>query len=625
MIPWNGGEGQQASQIPRLINLLNMGGMPGMEDLSQDLQVGFQVLGELNAGAGWLPPADQKYSFPVAETAFKKNKRHYAIAKLQSKRVGLEWATMQAEPQSELQKGRMSGPYLAPQWWPTEALSIDDRPLMQLDDRDICRSFCFSVKQADKVRRCEDFRRSGHNSTVIAHDAAASSVWNFNRAADAITFLYRRLLATSVGHYVDDFIGIENHEIVHGGFESFAQLSRILGLRIKESKALAPDANQKVLGIDVTINEDGVVLAPHPKRCQKVLQTIAEVLSSNSLFGDEAQRLEGNLIFLTSTLFGQLGRLYARAHGHQRQDKSDQLSWPLRSALRTLQGLLREVHPRFAPRSLDQPAIVIYTDAYFVLHGRRTAISGLTGLPKQWSKSRCAGYENGWGYVIHFEGTTYYAAGRVPKWLLKKFCTRKAFIYFLEVLAQLIAFLSCLRFPSALRISFIDNTSGNFALRKGYCKDECICNMIALTWHLIASGEWHVHLEWAASALNISDQVSRHNLEDMRQLQATQDHPADEELFKILYWVAGDSEYAHGPELEDFLAISSQLPSAFRTGCVGGLAPVRHEKGRQIQPAAEDWTQAMRNAQPAVEKAQQRSQETLRRFDQKSTNMRKKQ
>lgn len=36
-------------------------------------------------------------------------------------------------------------------------------------------------------------------------------------------------------------------------------------------------------------------------------------------------------------------------------------------------------------------------------------------------------------------------------------------------------------------------------------------------------------------------------------------------------------------------------------------------------------TEAMRNAQPVVEKAQQRSQETLRRFDQKSANMRKKQ
>ena len=43
---------------------------------------------------------------------------------------------------------------------------------------------------------------------------AVSSVWNFNRAADGIMFLSRRLLATPLGHYVDDFIGVEPSALV---------------------------------------------------------------------------------------------------------------------------------------------------------------------------------------------------------------------------------------------------------------------------------------------------------------------------------------------------------------------------------------------------------------------------
>ena len=38
-------------------------------------------------------------------------------------------------------------------------------------DEQITASFCFSVVQGDKTRRCEDFKRSGLNDTVEVHDA----------------------------------------------------------------------------------------------------------------------------------------------------------------------------------------------------------------------------------------------------------------------------------------------------------------------------------------------------------------------------------------------------------------------------------------------------------------------
>lgn len=74
--------------------------------------------------------------------------------------------------------------------------------------------------------------------------------------------------------------------------------------------------------------------------------------------------------------------------------------------------------------------------------------------------------------MVHFGGTTLFSAGRIPTWVIKKYCTRKAYIYLLEVAAQFMGLLLCRSVQSTMVISFIDNTSGFFALRKGYCKHD---------------------------------------------------------------------------------------------------------------------------------------------------------
>jgi hypothetical protein len=58
-----------------------------------------------------------------------------------------------------------------------------------------------------------------------------------------MTFLARRLLGIAIGHYVDDFIAIEPHNLAASSFQQFTRFSRLLGLRMKESKALAPNPN----------------------------------------------------------------------------------------------------------------------------------------------------------------------------------------------------------------------------------------------------------------------------------------------------------------------------------------------------------------------------------------------
>jgi hypothetical protein len=244
----------------------------------------------------------------------------------------------------------------------------------------------FPVRDPDD---CYCVLMTPHGPILLRHHAmtfgAVSSVWNFNRAADAFTFLSRRLLATAVGHYVDDFIGVEPTSSVHSGYDQFTRLTRVLGLRMKEKKALSPAASQKVLGIVLTIETEQVTLAPHQDRCAKTPTTIQKAIQSNVLQSEVAHKLAGKLVFLTSTLFGQLGRaalqpLYARAQGLSQEGHGDQLNGPLRSALMTLQNLLQEIQPRVIPRKMQEPVVVIYSDAYFVLEGQ-TLSPGSDNIP----------------------------------------------------------------------------------------------------------------------------------------------------------------------------------------------------------------------------------------------------
>ena len=225
------------------------------------------------------------------------------------------------------------------------------------------------------------------------------------------------------------------------------------------------------------------------------------------------------------------------------------------------------------PKSCTVPIIVIYTDAYFVQDGQRFS-PGSTKLPTSWNKAKSPNLENGWGYVIHFKGETHFAAGRAPPWLLRQFCSRKAYIYFLEVLAQLVAFVSCRNLDSTHVISFIDNSSGFFALKKGYCRDEPICNLIAATWRLIANLRWHVHLEWVRSALNISDKVSRHEFGEMEMIEAKHDQVDTTKLFSILLNIAKNHDYTYGQSLNDILAVPLHQHEHLHTGKTVDLAPV---------------------------------------------------
>ena len=97
--------------------------------------------------------------------------------RLRRPRLDAEWSAMLAEVLEEKQAGRIEGPFEAHPSWGFESVSPDPtlHALLPMPSGPAYAAFAFSVIQEGsdgrrKVRRCEDYRRSLHNSTILAFD-----------------------------------------------------------------------------------------------------------------------------------------------------------------------------------------------------------------------------------------------------------------------------------------------------------------------------------------------------------------------------------------------------------------------------------------------------------------------
>ncbi|CAE7666505.1 rlmN1 [Symbiodinium sp. CCMP2592] len=473
-------------QIPPFIALLRGCGYKDCESLEEALTVGFPVTGRLERSPGWRMRLDDRYSAPICDSAFKSLNHGYVVDKLQRGRVDPAWHTLLQEVLQEVHLGRMRGPFQAPSHWPRRCVSVHSHSgfehCIPLEAHDIRVAGAFSVTQTGsdgqkKVRRCEDYRRSFHNSTILAEDVpahdtiqtyvgvlqalhnkglwaayrqfplrnpneaftllallatptgptlwnhsvlpfgATSSVWCFNGCVDALGFLARCILLILIIHYVDDVGG--------------------------------PDA------------------AFSAQSSFRVVQALQQALAEDSLEPDVAQKLAGKLNFLQSTLFGQAGAaalrpLYARGH-ETKHDASCGLKGALRCSMKFLIRLLTNFTPRWFPfnhASIEKA--VVYADAFFQLGDAKYGLSDEP--PTTWhSRSSCMCH-SGWGFIVRTTSGVRYGFGSVPAEVLSFFTSRKAFIYALEIMAQIVAAVSCHEILCPYWLGFCDNSAGKAAL-----------------------------------------------------------------------------------------------------------------------------------------------------------------
>ena len=612
-------------QIPIFLELLDGCGYPSMRDLSSDLHMGFDIVGPQHPGPGWLPRTDGRYSSPLDLDTFTKVNSSYLLHRLRHPYVDQHWQTMLDELIQDRNNGKLVGPLRAPDNWPVSTVGIQGEPLQELPCEVLGASICFAVVQSDKIRRCEDFRRSHHNATIQAWDSphhhcigeyaslaawnikqgskgvglwahdldaayrqlpirdvryafvvlqtpkgvtlwqhqalgfgATASVWGFNRMADSMLYLARQLTLIPCLHFVDDFGGIEDMATAHNSFQCFDQMFASLGLRMKQKKAAPPADYQKMLGVFVRLGQHHIELHPCPQRLEKIRGIIDTALVSNQLSPDVAHRLAGKIIFLQTTSFGQIGKaalqcVYGRAAATGAQ-AHEALTHSLRASLLTLQHLLMKTEPYTIPAGLPAMSSNLFTDAFFEL-GDSKFYPSSTDIPTKWSFEKALKSRNGWGFVFTLNGSTYFDHGSVPRYVIRHFCARRAFIYFLEAVAPLIVIAAFHLTPPKFLVIYVDNQAALQALIKGYGRDGTINGLLSFFWSLVARLHIYVHFTWVPSEKNISDPVSRGSFELATEMNWTRIHLDLEPFYHILVKSANDIQYATSQAVEDCLKL----------------------------------------------------------------------
>ena len=161
--------GQPRFEVLAFLSLLRECGYPDVPALAEDFRTGFPLLGELRHTPGWRPRLDDAYSRPISVESFRQLNQHG--------RLDPHWRHMLEEVLQEVQAGRMEGPFTAPKTWPklTVGVALHGLPLTPLPEGEcfVARAFSVSQTGADgrqKIRRCEAYRRSFHNSTIQVGD-----------------------------------------------------------------------------------------------------------------------------------------------------------------------------------------------------------------------------------------------------------------------------------------------------------------------------------------------------------------------------------------------------------------------------------------------------------------------
>ena len=576
--------GHPRFEVVVFLKLLRDCGYTDVESLAEDFRTGFPLLGELRHTPGWRPRLDDTYANPISIQAFRRLNQDYIHEKLRNSRLDPHWQHMLDEVIQEVRSGRMEGPFTGPASWPKQTVGVPAHGMERIqrpeEDCFVARAFSVAQTGADgvqKIRRCEDYRRSFHNSTVQVGDrpehddievyisalrraqalgmrpqlwcqdfsdayraypvldpshaylllgtargptlwrhralpfGSTASVWHFNRIADSICWLCRCLLLIVILHYVDDLGGVHDAGDAESAFRTFSRFCSILGIRLNTSKAQPPAPVQSLLGVRIEVLQNGVRVAPEPRRLEKLRIVIKEALDAGELHPETASRLAGKMAFVNSTAFGRVGAaalrpVYARASSTLGDTAA--LNVGLAAALRALLVLLTTMRPRFVPFEEQGITASVYTDAFFELGDLKLKPAD-PSVPESWSRDTALHSPNGWGFIVRIGTTITYGHGSVSTALLKRFTSRRAYIYFLEIYAQLLAFAAHAKSLPPYWTSWIDNAAGLSALEKGFGRDAHVNQLLTYFWTLAARASWVPQFEWVPSGLNLADPISR--------------------------------------------------------------------------------------------------------------------
>ena len=129
--------------------------------------------------------------------------------------------------------------------------------------------------------------------------------------------------------------------------------------------------------------------------------------------------------------------------------------------------------------------------------------------------------------------------GAVPSRIIEMFSTGKAYIFFLEVNAQIMALVANRPRLDPSWVCSIDNLPGKAALAKGFSSEGS-----GFFWRLCSQLGWFGLFMWVASKLNPADSVSRGDIASATAHGAKFLSSVQDLYWSLLQRVASSMEYA---------------------------------------------------------------------------------
>ena len=605
-------------QLLPLAWLLELCQFPGRNELLTELFWGFKLLGPVSRGSGWLNRDDTKYSRPLPRQDFLAANQSLA-GQLRVPSAPSEHSDiMLVELYKERELGRVQGPLplellgsqsQAPSLQVARGFAVVQNDKVRRAD-DWLRSLhnstiaavdtppymggptviggalrCAEVFQEQVLLSAVDHEGAycslpvrepsecglvmpGDPPTLWSHFAlpfgSVGSVWGYLRVADVVSFLTITLLFMFAAHYVDDFFSLERSSTAALSFAMFQTFHRSLGFRMKEEKSKEPRASQTLLGIEWEINHKEILASPGERRVARLTEVIDGYLGKGRMSSSECSQLTGKLCFTCTWVFSNIGRamlqpLYYRQHNGP--PGSSPLTPRLRQALCQLRSLLPRLRPRrFALLSTERnrPVVHLYADAFVTLHGvRRTANKWLQDLPPLQELSQST---NGFGALVVIPGRPPVGfRGEVPLEVLADLASSRAYIFWLEALAQVLSLATVCDLFDAHVCCWVDNTAAEHALNKGYSKDLRLSAIIGAFWVWTASRSLSVSFHRVPSLENISDGISRGDLQELRAVAGIFHEVSFQEVWPILRQFEADYKNYEEEFAQLVASLSSQL------------------------------------------------------------------
>ena len=144
---------------------------------------------------------------------------------------------------------------------------------------------------------------------------------------------------------------------------------------------------------------------------------------------------------------------------------------------------------------------IIYADTFFQLDGKVVKTARADDV--HWGQTNPAAFHNGFGFVVKTNEGVWYATGRVPCWFLRHFCSRRAYSFVLEAVAQILPVLALKQHLPKQLLLFMDNEPSRRALVRGHGKDDSINKLMQVAWRFLEEAEFRTEWQRVMSSANM--------------------------------------------------------------------------------------------------------------------------